>query len=179
MTADSCADLTPGAADRAATSTSPSATRSAPTWPSCRWRCTDQGVQFCTYSPRASSHETIDVTGFFAPADQGGLGYTPRDPTRLVDTRQCWTDPVTGVRALRHDQRRRQHRARAGARRSDGGRGEPDRGQRRDPGGLRHRRRCSTHGRAPADQLRRCRPVPAAAWPTSPWCRWTPTACSA
>jgi hypothetical protein len=37
----------------------------------------------------------IDVQGYFAPWEQGGLGYNSLVPTRLVDTRQCWTDRVT------------------------------------------------------------------------------------
>ena len=57
---------------------------------------TEQGVQFCTWSP-ASLHQRITVHGFFAPAQLGGLGYAPADQRRLVDTRQCWTDPVTSV----------------------------------------------------------------------------------
>ncbi len=95
ITADSCADLLPGpqtrsngnysAGDIAVTNLGvvPSST-------------TEQGVQFCTYSSRQVD-ERVDVTGFFASADQGGLGYTALAPTRLVDTRECWTDPVNGV----------------------------------------------------------------------------------
>ena len=52
------------------------------------------GVQFCTFSP-SGLQEIIDVQGFFAPADQGGLGYTALTPSRALDTRQCWTDPIT------------------------------------------------------------------------------------
>jgi peptidoglycan hydrolase-like protein with peptidoglycan-binding domain len=55
-----------------------------------------QGAVFCTYSPR-KIHEVVDVNGFFNPPAQGGLGYAPTGPTRLVDTRKCWTDPVTNV----------------------------------------------------------------------------------
>lgn len=57
---------------------------------------TAQGARFCTYSPRQLD-ETVDVTGFFNPPAQGGLAYTPTGPTRLVDTRTCWTDPVSGI----------------------------------------------------------------------------------
>lgn len=53
------------------------------------------GERFCTFS-QTSTHELIDVQGFFAPAIQGGLGYNSLQPSRLVDTRQCWADPVTG-----------------------------------------------------------------------------------
>ena len=57
---------------------------------------TEQGVQFCTWSP-ATLHERIAVHGFFAPAALGGLGYAPAAPERLVDTRQCRIDPVSLV----------------------------------------------------------------------------------
>lgn len=56
----------------------------------------EQGVQFCTWSP-ASLHQRIAVHGFFAPAALGGLGYAPAEQQRLLDTRRCWTDPVTSV----------------------------------------------------------------------------------
>lgn len=55
---------------------------------------TEQGVQFCTWSP-ASLHQRIAVHGFFAPAAPGGLGYAAAEQQRLLDTRRCWTDPVT------------------------------------------------------------------------------------
>jgi hypothetical protein len=54
------------------------------------------GERFCTFSA-TSTHELIDVQGFFAPHELGGLGYNPMVPTRLVDTRQCWTDQVTTI----------------------------------------------------------------------------------
>lgn len=55
---------------------------------------TDQGVQFCTFAS-TRTQQIVDVQGFFAPAVQGGLGYTALTPNRVVDTRQCWTDPIT------------------------------------------------------------------------------------
>ena len=57
---------------------------------------TDMGAQFCTVSP-TSQGVVVDVLGVFAPAAQGGLGYTTLAPSRLVDTRKCWTDPITTV----------------------------------------------------------------------------------
>jgi hypothetical protein len=56
------------------------------------------GEQFCTYSPSAM-HELIDVQGFFAPASGGGFGYvTPGNgPSRVLDTRLCWTDALSDV----------------------------------------------------------------------------------
>ena len=55
----------------------------------------EQGVQFCTF---ATSHMqlVIDVQGFFGPAAQGGLAFDPVAPSRLVDTRRCWTDALSG-----------------------------------------------------------------------------------
>lgn len=95
LTADSCSSLTPGPQTRSNLNFSvgdvnvtnlaivPSAT-------------TEQGVQFCTWSPRQIV-ETIDVNGFFGPAAQGGLGYTAQTPARVLDTRGCWADPVTSA----------------------------------------------------------------------------------
>lgn len=95
LTADSCSSLVPGPQTRSNLNFSvgdvnvtnlaivPSAT-------------TEQGVQFCTWSPRQIV-ETVDVNGFFAPASQGGLGYTAQRPTRMLDTRGCWTDPVSAA----------------------------------------------------------------------------------
>jgi peptidoglycan hydrolase-like protein with peptidoglycan-binding domain len=53
------------------------------------------GVQFCTFVNQLT-HEVVDVLGFFGPPDQGGLGYTATPPARVLDTRECWTDAVTG-----------------------------------------------------------------------------------
>ena len=102
VTADACATLTPGPQTRsnlnfavgdtvANLAVVPSATD-------------DLGVQFCTYSPTALQ-QIVDVQGYFTPAADGGLGFTALTPTRLVDTRQCWTDPVTDVERcnLRND----------------------------------------------------------------------------
>jgi hypothetical protein len=95
LTADSCAGLTPGPQTRSNANFAPGdvGVTNLGVVPSA---VNEQGVQFCTYSPR-QIHEIIDVTGFFAPPSAGGLGYTAVAPTRLVDTRGCWTDPVTGV----------------------------------------------------------------------------------
>ncbi len=53
-------------------------------------------AEFCTYSPNGL-HEIIDVQGYFAPYVDGSLAFTPQTTTRVVDTRFCWTDPVTQV----------------------------------------------------------------------------------
>ncbi|MFM2076608.1 MAG: hypothetical protein RJA49_498, partial [Actinomycetota bacterium] len=57
---------------------------------------TDLGAQFCTTATRAAQ-QRVDVTGFFAPAAGGGLGYTAQVPVRVADTRQCWVDGLTLV----------------------------------------------------------------------------------
>lgn len=57
---------------------------------------TATGEQFCTYAS-TPTHQLIDVQGFFAPATAGGLGYTSLAPSRVLDTRVCWTDQVTMV----------------------------------------------------------------------------------
>ncbi len=57
---------------------------------------TELGSTFCTYAT-SSLYEIIDVTGFFNPPEQGGLGFSALTPSRLVDTRKCWIDPITNV----------------------------------------------------------------------------------
>jgi hypothetical protein len=57
---------------------------------------TDQGAQFCIYSPSVVQ-QVVDVRGFFGPAAQGGLGYNALVPSRVIDSRKCWTDPITKV----------------------------------------------------------------------------------
>ena len=94
LTADTCASLTPGAQTRSNLNFGSGDTvANLGVVPSA---ATDQGAQFCTYSPFVL-HEIVDVQGFFGPAAQGGLGYNALTPTRTVDTRQCWTDPITSV----------------------------------------------------------------------------------
>ncbi|MDO8363725.1 MAG: peptidoglycan-binding protein [Actinomycetota bacterium] len=93
VTADTCASLVPGLQARSTLNYATDTVANLAVVPSAT---TEQGVQFCTYSPNGVQ-EIIDVQGFFAPAAQGGLAYSPLAPSRLVDTRQCWTDPVTQV----------------------------------------------------------------------------------
>ncbi len=57
---------------------------------------TDRGAQFCTISPNGL-HEIIDVQGFFGPPSAASLSFALQAPARLIDTRQCWTDPATQV----------------------------------------------------------------------------------
>ena len=57
---------------------------------------TADGVQFCTFS-ESGLQQVIDVQGFFAPATEGGLGYTALTPSRALDSRKCWVDPITSV----------------------------------------------------------------------------------
>ena len=55
---------------------------------------TSDGEQFCSYST-SGMHELIDVQGFSAPAAQGGFGYNALTASRVLDTRQCWTDVLS------------------------------------------------------------------------------------
>ncbi|MCU1393986.1 MAG: hypothetical protein JWM34_2414 [Ilumatobacteraceae bacterium] len=52
------------------------------------------GPQFCTYST-SDVQDVVDVQGYFAPPSAGGWGLTTVASQRLLDTRGCWTDPVT------------------------------------------------------------------------------------
>lgn len=54
------------------------------------------GPQFCTYSSVAAQN-VVDVAGFFAPPSSAGWGLSTAAPKRLVDTRGCWTDPVSNM----------------------------------------------------------------------------------
>lgn len=56
----------------------------------------DGAAQFCTTSP-AELQQMVEVQGFFVPASSGGQAYTALSPRRVLDSRQCWTDPVTLV----------------------------------------------------------------------------------
>ncbi|HAP75316.1 MAG TPA: hypothetical protein DCR14_04470 [Acidimicrobiaceae bacterium] len=94
LTADSCTGLVPGPQTRSNLNFGAGDTvTNLAVVPSIT---SDQGVQFCTYSP-AGLHTIVDVQGYFAPAGEGGLGFTAVTPVRVVDTRQCWTDPATLV----------------------------------------------------------------------------------
>ena len=94
VTADACASLVPGPQSRSNLNFAANDTvANLSVVPSVS---TGIGVQFCTYSP-SGLQEVIDVQGFFAPATQGGLGYTALTPSRALDSRLCWTDPITSV----------------------------------------------------------------------------------
>ncbi|MEI8238166.1 MAG: peptidoglycan-binding protein [Actinomycetota bacterium] len=95
VTVDSCANLVPGHQTRSNINVRSGDTlvSNLAVSPSVS---TALGAQFCTYGS-VTLDEMIDVQGFFAPVAQGGLGYTVLAPSRLVDTRQCWTEPVTHV----------------------------------------------------------------------------------
>ena len=56
----------------------------------------DGAAQFCTTSP-GEVQQMVEVQGFFVPASSGGQAYTSLTPRRMIDTRQCWSDPVTRV----------------------------------------------------------------------------------
>ncbi|MEY4605830.1 MAG: hypothetical protein RLY45_590 [Actinomycetota bacterium] len=53
-------------------------------------------VQYCTYAA-VSLHQLNEVQGFVVPPTVGGHPFSLLAPSRLVDTRQCWTDAVTRV----------------------------------------------------------------------------------
>ncbi len=94
ITADSCAGLVPGPQTRSNINfAAGDVVSNLSVVPS---SSSDQGVQFCTWGS-AGLQEVVDVQGYFAPAAEGGLGLTVATPSRVVDTRQCWTDPLTEV----------------------------------------------------------------------------------
>ena len=94
LTADSCATLIPGPQSRSNLNFADNDTvANFAVVPSAS---TDAGAEFCTYSPN-SLHEVIDVQGYFGPRNTGSQGFIVQTPSRLVDTRGCWTDPATQV----------------------------------------------------------------------------------
>lgn len=56
----------------------------------------DGFAQFCTTSV-ADVQQMVEVQGFFVPAAAGGQAFSAVTPQRLLDTRQCWIDPLTKV----------------------------------------------------------------------------------
>ena len=54
------------------------------------------GVQFCTFVNQPT-HQVVDVVGYFGAVAQGGLGYTATPQARVLDTRECWADAVSGA----------------------------------------------------------------------------------
>lgn len=56
------------------------------------------GAMFCT-TTMSPTHEVVDVQGWFGPSTTAdpGTGFTVVPTQRLVDTRECWTDPATAV----------------------------------------------------------------------------------
>jgi hypothetical protein len=94
ITGDACATLTPGPQTRSIVNFGNGDTvANFAVVPSVN---TDQGAQFCTISPNGLQ-EVIDVQGFFGPPSADSLSFALQTPARLIDTRQCWTDPVTQV----------------------------------------------------------------------------------
>ncbi|MCU1397455.1 MAG: hypothetical protein JWN62_564 [Acidimicrobiales bacterium] len=51
------------------------------------------GAQICTYTS-ATTQKAVDVQGYFAPASAGGWGFSAVPTQRLLDTRNCSTDPT-------------------------------------------------------------------------------------
>jgi len=95
LTSGSCSNQTTGTIVRSATTFS--ANDDATTSMSLvRTFATELGQQFCSKLSQAAN-ETIDVTGIFTPATDGGTAFAPSTPTRVLDTQRCWTDPVTAI----------------------------------------------------------------------------------
>ena len=96
LTADACASLGVGPQTRANANFDRGATLSnlavVPV------AATPEGAQFCTNSMSAT-HEVVDLQGWFAPPTRAapGHGFTVSPTQRLVDTRSCWTDPLSGA----------------------------------------------------------------------------------
>ncbi|MGB8862179.1 MAG: peptidoglycan-binding protein [Ilumatobacteraceae bacterium] len=94
VTADACATLTPGPQTRSVVNFANGDTvANFVVTPSVD---TPAGAEFCTYSPNGL-HEIVDVQGYFAPHSPTSLAFTQQAPTRLMDTRGCWSDPITQV----------------------------------------------------------------------------------
>jgi len=94
VTADACSTLVPGPQTRSTLNFAGNDTvANLAVVPSA---VVDGGGAFCTYSPN-SLHEIIDVQGYFGSPTADSLRYTSQTPARLVDSRSCWTDPVTLV----------------------------------------------------------------------------------
>jgi hypothetical protein len=85
LTADACAALANGPQTRSNTNFLPGATvANLAVVPAA---AVSAGMQMCTYS-NATTHEAIDLQGYFAPASEGGWGFSPQAPQRLLDTRE-------------------------------------------------------------------------------------------
>jgi len=94
VTADACSTLVPGPQTRSTLNFAGNDTvANLAVVPSA---VVDGGGAFCTYSPN-DLHEIIDVQGYFGSPTADSLRYTSQTPARLVDSRSCWTDPVTLV----------------------------------------------------------------------------------
>lgn len=57
---------------------------------------TELGNQFCTTASQTAT-QSVEVTGLFAPAATGDLGFSTPAATRVLDTTQCWRDPFTNL----------------------------------------------------------------------------------
>jgi len=94
VTADACSTLVPGPQTRSTLNFAGNDTvANLAVVPSA---AVDGGGAFCTYSPNGL-HEIIDVQGYFGSPTADSLRFTSQTPARLVDSRSCWTDPVTLV----------------------------------------------------------------------------------
>jgi len=92
VTADSCSTLVPGPQTRSTLNFAGNDTvANLAVVPSA---AAESSSAFCTYSPNGL-HQIIDVQGYFGSQTNDSLTFISQTPTRLVDSRSCWTDPVT------------------------------------------------------------------------------------
>lgn len=59
-----------------------------------RASATPGGSQFCLLTPTPLD-AVVDTQGVFSPANEGGWAYRALPSSRVIDTRQCWTDAAS------------------------------------------------------------------------------------
>jgi hypothetical protein len=96
LTADACAALAPGPQRHASGVFAAGATVAALAVVPVATSPT--GARFCSTS-NVAGHQVVDVQGWFTPPSADGLGTTLVPVRRLLDTRECRTDPQTSVQA--------------------------------------------------------------------------------
>jgi len=98
LTADSCPTLAPGPQTHANANYATGATLSNLAVVPVSAAAGTGATQFCTVS-MSTAHEVVDLQGYFAvpTAAAPGAGFTAVPTQRVVDTRGCWTDPITAI----------------------------------------------------------------------------------
>ena len=96
LTADSCTTLVPGPQSHANTNYAKGDTVANLAVVPVSAGAT--GAMFCT-AAMSPAHQVVDVQGWFGPSTTAdpGAGFAVVPTQRLVDTRECWTDPATAV----------------------------------------------------------------------------------